>query len=45
VLINQIVNHQVASIDDIASRVRISPAEVLYDIQEMAGGGSCRGTK
>jgi len=39
VLINQIVNHQVASIDDIASRVRISPAEVLYDIQEMAAGG------
>jgi hypothetical protein len=39
VLINQIVNHQIASIDEIASRVRISASEVLYDIQEMADGG------
>ena len=39
VLINHIVNQQLTSIDDIASRIQKPAGEVLYDIQEMSRGG------
>jgi hypothetical protein len=45
VLTNHIVNHQVNSIDDIASRVQKSAGEVLYDLQEMVKGGFLPGYK
>src|ERR1017187_3195584 len=39
VLINQIVNQQLTSIDEIASHINKPVGEVLFDIQEMAQGG------
>jgi hypothetical protein len=39
VLIDQIVNQQLTSIDEIASRLTKPAGEVLYDIQEMSQSG------
>lgn len=39
VLINEIVNQGMTSIDEIASRTTKPAGEVLYDIQEMSQGG------
>jgi hypothetical protein len=39
ILINQIVNQQLTSIDEIASHILKPVGEVLYDIQEMAHDG------
>jgi len=39
VLINQIVNQGLTSMDEIASRIGKPVGEVLYDIQEMSQGG------
>jgi hypothetical protein len=39
VLINQIVNERLNSIDEIASRIRQPVGEVLYDVLEMARSG------